>query len=141
MGGRVTVSDDAAYIYNTWGFGIIHEMTLLQEAGFHPLEVIRAATMHGAEALHEPKGVEPEFGIVRAGMLADLVLVDQNPLQNLMVLYGTGHLRLNDTHRPQRARRRHPLHHQGRHRLRRETDLADVAAMVEAQKKRGTTSQ
>ena len=59
MGGRVTVSDDAAYIYNTWGFGYIHEMTLLQEAGFHPLEVIRAATMHGAEALHEPKGVEP----------------------------------------------------------------------------------
>ena len=97
MGGRVTVSDDAAYIYNTWGFGYIHEMTLLQEAGFHPLEVIRAATMHGAEALHEPKGIELEFGIVRPGMLADLVLVDQNPLQNLMVLYGTGHPRLNDT--------------------------------------------
>jgi hypothetical protein len=32
----------------------------------------------------------------RAGMLAHLVLVDQNPLQNLMVLYGTGHPRLND---------------------------------------------
>jgi imidazolonepropionase-like amidohydrolase len=96
MGGRVTVSDDAAYIYNTWGFGYIHEMTLLQEAGFHPLEVIRAATMHGAEALHEPKGQPLQFGIVRPGMLADLVLVDQNPLQNLMVLYGTGHPRLND---------------------------------------------
>jgi cytosine/adenosine deaminase-related metal-dependent hydrolase len=96
MGGRVTVSDDAAYIYNTWGFGYIHEMTLLQEAGFHPLEVIRAATMHGAEALHEPKGQPIQFGIVRPGMLADLVLVDQNPLQNLMVLYGTGHPRLND---------------------------------------------
>jgi imidazolonepropionase-like amidohydrolase len=54
-------------------------MTLLQEAGFHPLEVIRAATMHGAEALHDPKGLEPQFGIVRAEMLADLVLVDQNP--------------------------------------------------------------
>ena len=96
LGGRVTVSDDAAYIYNTWGFGYIHEMTLLQEAGFHPLEVIRAATMHGAEALHEPKGQPLQFGIVRPGMLADLVLVDQNPLQNLMVLYGTGHPRLND---------------------------------------------
>jgi len=31
-------------------------MELLQEAGFHPLEVIRAATLHGAEALFEPKG-------------------------------------------------------------------------------------
>jgi hypothetical protein len=84
------------FIYNTWGFGYIHEMELLQEAGFHPLEVIRAATMHGAEALHEPKGQPPEFGIVRAGMLADMVLVDQNPLQNLKVLYGTGAVKLND---------------------------------------------
>jgi len=96
MGGRVTVSDDASYIYNTWGFGVIHEMELLHEAGFHPLEVIRAATMHGAEALHEPSGKPLEFGIVRAGMLADLVLIDQNPLQNIKVLYGTGALRLND---------------------------------------------
>ena len=29
-------------------------------------------------------------------MLADMVLVDQNPLQNLKVLYGTGALKLND---------------------------------------------
>jgi len=97
MGGRVTASDDAAYIYNTWGFGYIHELELMQEAGFHPLEVIRGATMHAAQALHEPKGRPIEFGIVRAGMLADLVIVDQNPLQNLKVLYGTGAVRLNDT--------------------------------------------
>jgi hypothetical protein len=52
--------------------------------------------MHGAETLFDPKGQLPQFGIVRAGMLADMVLVDQNPLQNIKVLYGTGHLRLND---------------------------------------------
>ncbi len=96
MGGRVTASDDAAYTYNTWGFGYIHELELLQEAGFNPLEVIRAATMHAAEALHEPKGQPLQFGIVRAGLLADMVIVDQNPLQNLKVLYGTGAVRLND---------------------------------------------
>ena len=96
MGGRVTASDDAAFIYNTWGFGYIHELELMQEAGFHPLEVIRGATMHAAEALHEPYGKEIEFGIIRAGMLADMFLVDQNPLQNLKVLYGTGAVRLND---------------------------------------------
>jgi hypothetical protein len=96
LGGRVTASDDAAYIYNTWGFGYIHELELLQEAGFHPLEVIRGATMHAAQALHEPKKQPIQFGIVRAGMLADLVLVDQNPLQNLKVLYGSGAVRLNE---------------------------------------------
>ena len=52
--------------------------------------------MHAAQALHEPMGKEIEFGIIRAGMLADMVLVDQNPLQNLKVLYGTGAVRLND---------------------------------------------
>ena len=95
MGGRVTVSGDAAYIYSLWGFATIEEMELLQEAGFHPLEVIRAATMHGAQAIFEPKGKPIEFGVIREGLLADLVLVDQNPIANLKVLYGTGWQRLN----------------------------------------------
>lgn len=95
-GGRVTVSDDASFIYNLWGFGHIEEMELLQEAGFHPLEVIRGATLHAAQAIHEPKGKDLEFGIIRPGMLADLVIVDENPIQNLKVLYGTGFPRLND---------------------------------------------
>jgi hypothetical protein len=103
-GGRVTVSSDAGFIYNLFGFGTIQEMELLQEAGFHPLEIFRGATMHAAQALFEPKGVEPEFGIVREGMLADLVVVGENPIRNLKVLYGTGHVRLNDTTgRPERV--------------------------------------
>jgi len=95
-GGRVTVSDDASFIYNLWGFGFIEEMELLQEAGFHPLEVIRGATMHAAQAIHEPKGKELEFGLIRPGLLADLVIVEENPIENLKVLYGTGFERLND---------------------------------------------
>lgn len=93
-GGRVTTGSDAGFIYETYGFGYVQELELLQEAGFHPLEVIRAATLHGAQALHEPQGKPIEFGIVRPGLLADLVLVDRNPLEDLKVLYGTGTLRL-----------------------------------------------
>ena len=96
MGGRVTVSSDAGYIFNTFGFATISEMELLQEAGFHPLEVIRGATLHGAQALHEPKGEPIAFGVVRAGLLADLVIVPENPVANLKVLYGTGAVRLNE---------------------------------------------
>ncbi len=95
-GGRVTVSDDASFIYNLWGFGNIEEMELLQEAGFHPLEIFRGATLHGAQGLFEPKGKPIEFGVVRPGLLADLVVVDENPIANLKVLYGTGAERLND---------------------------------------------
>ncbi|MCI0708497.1 MAG: amidohydrolase family protein [Ignavibacteriae bacterium] len=96
MGGRVTIGSDAGYIYSTYGFGYIQEMELLQEAGFHPLEVIQSATMNGALTIHEPMGKPIEFGIVREGLLADMVIVDQNPLENLKVLYGTGARKLND---------------------------------------------
>jgi imidazolonepropionase-like amidohydrolase len=96
MGGRVTTGSDAGFIYNTYGFAYILELEMLQEAGFHPLEVIQAATMNGALTLHEPSGKPIEFGIVREGMLADLVILDQNPLSNLKVLYATGAVKLND---------------------------------------------
>jgi imidazolonepropionase-like amidohydrolase len=96
MGGRVTASSDAGFIYNTPGFSTIQEMELLQEAGFHPLEVIRGATLHAAETLFKPKGKEIEFGVVRPGLLADMLVVDQSPIENLKVLYGIGALKLND---------------------------------------------
>ena len=102
MGGRVTASSDAGFIYNTPGFSTIQEMELLQEAGFHPLEAIRAASYHAAETLVKPKGIEADFGVVRPGTLADLAIVEHNPIENLKVLYGTGALKLNDlTGRPE----------------------------------------
>lgn len=94
-GGRVTVGSDPAFIYQSWGFPYIAEFEMLQEAGFTPLEVIQAATINGARELYEPKGEEPPFGVVRVGMLADLVIVPENPLENFKTLYGTGHRRLN----------------------------------------------
>ena len=63
----------------------------MREAGFHPLEVIRAATLYAAQTL----GQEKDLGSVEPGKLADLLLIDQNPLENLQVLYGTGAIRLN----------------------------------------------
>lgn len=89
-GGRVTAGSDNGFIYQTYGFGYIRELELLREAGFHPLEVIRAATLHGAEAL----GMDKEIGSVEVGKLADLVIINANPLKNLQVLYGTGAIEL-----------------------------------------------
>ena len=42
--------------------------------------MIRSATLNGAESLYEPKGKPIEFGIIRAGLLADLVIVPENPM-------------------------------------------------------------
>jgi imidazolonepropionase-like amidohydrolase len=95
-GGVVTTGSDSGFIYKLYGFEYIRELELLLEAGFHPLEVIRSATLSGAQTLFAPKGRPIEFGIVRPGLLADLVIVEQNPLHDLKVLYGTGAVRLND---------------------------------------------
>ncbi len=98
-GGRVTVGSDSGYLYNLFGFGTIREMELLREAGFHPLEVIRSATMYGAEVL----GVDDEVGTVEVGKLADLIVLDENPLPNLKTLYGIGAIRLDEHDRAQRV--------------------------------------
>ncbi len=95
-GGRVVTGSDSGFIYKLYGFDYIRELELLQEAGFHPLEVIRSATLYGAETLHEPKGRAIDFGTIRPGLLADLVVVEASPVQDLKVLYGTGTVRLND---------------------------------------------
>jgi imidazolonepropionase-like amidohydrolase len=75
-----------------YGFAYIRELELLREAGFHPLEVIRAATLNGAEALK----MDDKIGSIQVGKLADLVLVEENPLENLKVLYGTGAIKLTE---------------------------------------------
>lgn len=95
-GGRVTTGSDSGFIYKTYGFEYIRELELLQEAGFHPLEVIRSATFNGAELLAQQQGRPMEFGVIRPGKLADLIIVPENPIANLKVLYGTGAIRLND---------------------------------------------
>ncbi len=89
-GGRVTTGSDNGYIYQTYGFGYIRELELLREAGFHPLEVIRSATLYGAQAL----GKDKEIGSVEVGKLADIIIINANPLKNLQVLYGTGAIEL-----------------------------------------------
>lgn len=91
-GGRVTVGTDAGFIYALYGFAYPRELELLREAGFHPLEVIKAATLNGAESL----GMEQDIGSVEIGKLADFVLVEANPLENLQVLYGTGAIQVTD---------------------------------------------
>lgn len=99
-GGRVTTGSDSGYIFKIYGFGYIRELELLQEAGFHPLEVIQAATLNGAQAL----GMETDIGSVIPGKKADLVIVKENPLNNFKVLYGTGHFHLDENNQPTRTK-------------------------------------
>jgi imidazolonepropionase-like amidohydrolase len=85
-GGIITTGDDAGYIWSLYGFGLVRELELQEEAGFHPLDVIRHATVNGAALL----GLGDRLGRVRPGFVADLLVVNGNPLENLHVLNPAG---------------------------------------------------
>ncbi len=97
-GGRVTLGSDAGYIYKLYGFGYIQEMELFREAGFHPLEIFQSASLKAAEVL----GMDDELGTIEVGKLADLVIVDANPMANLKVLYGTGAIFVDENNKAKR---------------------------------------
>jgi imidazolonepropionase-like amidohydrolase len=69
---------------DTWGDGrpgcsLTLEMELFADAGLEPVEVIRLATEQAAEAL----GVQHELGSLEPGKLADILLLDADPLEDI----------------------------------------------------------
>jgi len=85
-GGLITTGDDAGYLYSIYGFGIARELELQEEAGFEPIEVLEHATWNGAKLL----GLDDRLGKVREGYIADLLVVNGNPLENLKLLNPSG---------------------------------------------------
>jgi imidazolonepropionase-like amidohydrolase len=78
----IVMGTDAGNIGTLHGPSIHREMRLMVEAGLTPLEVLRSATVAGARTL----GLEGQAGEVRAGMLADLVILDADPLADIASL-------------------------------------------------------
>lgn len=61
------------------GLGAHWELWMLAQGGMSPLQAIRAATINGASYL----GMEKEIGSLEVGKLADLVVMDGNPLEDI----------------------------------------------------------
>ncbi len=61
------------------GLGAHWEMWMFAQGGMTPLQVLRAATLDGARYL----GMEDHIGSLKAGKLADLVILNANPLKNI----------------------------------------------------------
>jgi Tol biopolymer transport system component/imidazolonepropionase-like amidohydrolase len=76
-GGRIVVGTDAPIV--PYGLGLILEIEQLSEAGLGPLRAIHSATELAAEAL----GASSELGSIRPGHLADLVILDGDPVRDI----------------------------------------------------------
>ena len=61
------------------GIGAHWELWLLQMGGMTPLEAIRCATLNGAHYI----GMDDQIGSLEKGKLADLIVMDKNPLENI----------------------------------------------------------
>jgi imidazolonepropionase-like amidohydrolase len=85
-GGILTLGEDTAFIYQIYGFAAIREMELYQEAGIHPIDVIKIATTNGARVAGLKKLVK---GVIVGGK-ADLAIVNGNPIHNFKIMYGIG---------------------------------------------------
>ena len=58
------------------------EFEYMVEAGMPPVEAIKAALMTNAKLL----GMETQIGSIEAGKFADIIAVDENPIQNIKTL-------------------------------------------------------
>ena len=78
-GVAIAVGTDAGETVTFHGYATLREMELLVQAGLSPLQAIHAATQAGARAL----GVDADRGSIAPGKLADLLLVNGSPQQNI----------------------------------------------------------
>ena len=74
----IVMGTDAGNIGTLHGPSVFREMALMQQSGLTPLQVLRSATTNGAKAMGRD-----DLGAIAAGKLADLVLLNDDPLADV----------------------------------------------------------
>ena len=78
-GAGLLLGSDAPQVFNVPGFSIHRELALIVESGLSPYEALQTGTVYPATFLD----IEDRVGTVQAGLDADLILLDGNPLEDI----------------------------------------------------------
>jgi ketosteroid isomerase-like protein len=78
-GVNLTVGTDTPNPFAAPGTSFHRELKLYADAGIPPLQILRLATQSGARAL----GIDKDVGTIQAGKIADLVLLEADPLADI----------------------------------------------------------
>lgn len=78
-GHGILLGSDAPQVFNVPGFSIYHEMEGMERAGLTPLQILQSGTLNPAKFF----GLQNEFGEVKEGLNADLLILESNPLENI----------------------------------------------------------
>jgi imidazolonepropionase-like amidohydrolase len=79
-GAKLLIGSDPGQMFLVAGFGTHKELRSFVEAGLTPFQALEAATRNPAEYLSTFMKIPNDFGIIRPGNRADLLLLDANPL-------------------------------------------------------------
>lgn len=78
-GAGLLLGSDSPQIFNVPGFAIHRELEFMVAAGLTPFAALETGTINAARFFNE----ESDYGSVTSGKIADLVLLDANPLQDI----------------------------------------------------------
>lgn len=90
-GVRLVVGSHSWVPYAEAGFAYFREMELFQDAGMSTMEIIQAATIENARFLR----IDERLGSIEAGKLADLILVEGDPLAHIKIMRNVKRVMLN----------------------------------------------
>ena len=76
---QVGTDTQPEYYVCFYGLSVHWELEFFVQAGIPPLEVLRIATQEAAAAV----GAQDDLGTLKPGKLADIVLLDKNPLEDI----------------------------------------------------------